>query len=313
MEKKKNKLFMVIIISFFALFITMFFLLNYLKEEREKYTHYNDFNRASIAMVFTFMRDLDSQYSEIRHQQRYIKNNNNILSKGDLIYDFSKYNIIPILNYLNSSEENSKLFDSFSKVLKFTEIYTIIQFDKSEDIFVKNNNSYFVNKNDEYIYTIKKRVISKQDFNDLYYDFKQNNNIDNIFINLLYNNEFFKNRFSKQNLTNQIKNNYNQFYLEYKDKIIDVISEDLENFSNYLNLFIDEPSDTIIMDPYNQKEESYNINLDIKGEEIKLEYKFKKVQKIYNDPTKYSNWLYSLDLKYLWAQLKEYEYPVLYQ
>lgn len=308
---KKNRIFLVIIFIL-ALFIIVFFMVNYFREENEKYEHYNNFSRASIAMVFTFMKDLDSQYSEIRHQQRYIKNDN-ILSKGDLIYDFSKYNLLPILNFLNSSVDDNKLFDNFSKVLKFVEIYTIVQFDNSEDIFVKNNNSYFINKDGEYIYTIKKKVISKQEFNDLYYEFKQNNNIETIFINLLYNNKFFKNKFSRKYLANQIKSNYNQFYLEYKDEIVSVISDELENFSNYLNSFVEEPSETIIMDPYNQKEEHYKINLDIKGEEIELEYKFKRVQKIYNESTKYSNWLYSLDLEYLWSQLSEYKYPILYQ
>ena len=95
------------------------------------------------------------------------------------------------------------------------------------------------------------------------------------------------------------------FYITFdKDYIEDTIGNLFNDFINYIL------KTTIV------KEEGYlpylivNEN-DIETEEIIIDYKFKRLQRIY-ESIKYYKYSYQLDVQSIWDQIKEYNYPKVY-
>ena len=310
---KRVKIITFTIIVILLLIIVVFFLNKYLQSEMETYQLYDDFSRANIVEHLNLIKDFNSQYSEIRYQQRYKRDEP--VTTGQLIYDFAQYEIVPILNYLATPEDNEDLNNAFSYILDFTGIYTVTQTDLAEDIFVKQSNGkYFVKKGEDYVYTVKKKIITKNQFNKLYYEYAKNSNILNYFINLLMQNEQIKRSFNANELKWQLTSNYNDFYKNYKNIILDVICNDLENFSSYLESLVIKPCEGMVLtgELLNTMDCSYKISKELDAEEITLNYTLRRVQKLYNQPTKYYKWLYVLDLDSVWNQLSELGYPKLY-
>lgn len=314
MSQKKVKVLIAIFVSISFIMLVIFFISKVISEEKSKYALYSDFSRASIIMQFHSVKGFNDTYMLIRYQQRY--NMKKPITKGELLKDFSNYKMIPILNYMNSFPEDEQLFNSFNQIMKFVEVYNMTSVDLTEDIFVtQDDGKYFKYKDGKYVYTVKKNVITKDTFNNLYYEFINTKDVMSHFISLLLQNYNISKSYSWNDLIYQINNNYNNFYALYKNEIIFIIGNDLTNFSKYLFNFVEKPDDKLYNLPSNNsnhQNNKYKISKDLGSEEITLKYYFSKVQRLYNEPTKYYKWLYKLDVESVWKQLADLNYPKIY-
>jgi hypothetical protein len=95
MKKKIKKSNIISLIIIFILFV-VFFSQKYIASEALQYKIYNDYTRGSQVILLAYNKNLDIQYPVIRHIQSsdFTKKE----TQGSLIYDFSKYNIISLLN-----------------------------------------------------------------------------------------------------------------------------------------------------------------------------------------------------------------------
>lgn len=315
-SSKGVKAFIIFMAISFLIIIFSLFVVRYIKDENTQYELYADYNRASIAMVLNFVKDFNSQYEEIRYQQRYVPDRTPI-SKETLIFDFASYKFVPILDYLYEPVENEELFSKFSKIIEFTGVYNSINFENSEDIFVRQkNNKYYIEKDNKYIYTVKKKVITKDEFNKLYFEYIKYQDIESYFASKLITIPKINSQYNTVTLKEAIATNYKLLYTENKNDIINIIINDLDGFGKHLFSFVELPKDYISTSTYTEVNSDKNktkLNLEIKGEKISINYEFSKVQRLYNEPTKYSLWLYSLNLDNIWHQLESEGYPMLYQ
>lgn len=303
-RKNKNSNYLIGLILIIAL-LCSFFLKNYIMNEIEQYRLYNDYTRASRVMTLSFNKNFDIQFNNIRFIQS--SNFDEKISKGELIYDFANYNIIPILSYMKEPSENDTLVTSFSSLTDFIAYFNVATIRDREKIFkVQKNGHYYIYENNKYIYKVEKKVISKETFNNLYNEYlssiNQSSVLDN-FINRLFNVTDINRKYSYKVLTNEIKNNYLDFYNENSEIILNVIGKDIENFVDYLNTMIE--VDKIGNNPPVLKRE-------FNTETINLKFTFSKLDRIYNRVSKYYKYSYQLDISDVWKQLKDLGYPKLY-
>lgn len=279
---KKNKKFFVLGSIFFVLIILFFIYIT----ENQKFELHNSFERIAMIKDITFNRSLDAHFLVINKHAKFCDNHDSF-TKGDLVYNFSKYGIIPILNYLYEVEEDVDLLNSFNSVLEFTEFYASKDIEKLPDMFVGGSENYYRIVDSRYVYSLNKKIIGKSDFNRFYYNYKKSSDIDTIFVNMVSK----KAKLSKNEVRKGLLN-YDKFYHKYKNSIINAISDDLYCFGLYL---------------YNNRN-----NLVINEENVLIHYKLRKEYKINYGITRYNNWLYSIDLDSIWDELDKYGYPILY-
>ena len=299
---KKNRKYLICIIIIVVVLL-LFFLYQLLEREKEKYRHYNDFTRASDVMFLSCTKQFDMQFYKIRQIQT--SNFDNKLSRGDLIYNFSKYNIIPSLVYIKDNQENEKLNEAFNKLFEFYEYFIIANIGLREKIFTKQDNGfYYYEDNGYYIYPIEKPIISKKTMNSLYIDYIKSKGIKSVkenIANRLCSYKEIRERYSREYVINHL--NDNDFSNNNKIYLYNVLGEDISDFSDYLMTFIK-------IDKASNKRPEIIKKIDT--ETINLKYKFKKLDRIYSNVSKYYTYSYQLDLEYLWKQLDDLEYPILY-
>ncbi len=306
-SKKLTKKDTLLIITFIVLItiIILYFIINYVKKEIDNYKLYSDATMGNTTIMLSYNKSFDIQYSLLVDKLALTKSKK--YTKGELIYDFAKYQIIPILNYLYSSEEDQKLFDSFSLISEFLEDFNVATYKNRQEILVPQidkKNYYY--ENGIYTYEVRKKVIGKKLFNNMYFDYIKSNNVSNYFINKLF--KKLNNNYSIKELENEINKNYANFYNKNKDIIIEIISDDLKNFCEYLN----KKYLRIPKDEYGNRTGLPEIINELDTIEITLEYKFKKLDRIYSSISKYYRYNYLLDLDYLFSQLRDYDLPILY-
>ncbi len=158
----------------------------------------------------------------------------------------------------------------------------------------------------KYIYVVEKEYIPKEEFNKLYSEYLLSINEEDIkehFINLLVN----KLNIEKVLLDNLISNDYARFFSENKDIVTSVISEDLNNFSEFLQ-------EAYIYKKYDENDNYLGIDLrkEIKTNKMNIEYVFTILDREYSTASKYHLYSYKLDINYLWVQLEKLNLPKFY-
>lgn len=134
--------------------------------------------------------------------------------------------------------------------------------------------------------------------------------LDTILLEKLYNIDIINKNYSLNTLKDMFNNDYVNFYNKFSVNIKDIVSNILSEFGYYLNSKCSiEPKEKNSEDDVGYK---YVINLNLDYVNIILPYEFSVVQKIYNDNSKYSNELYSVNLEKIWNILKNNDMPIIY-
>lgn len=306
MKKKfKDNLMYYSILTILIIVIFCFFCTDFIKDEQEKYRGEHDFVRAIDIMSLSFNKNIYLNYEILKIQSS--STNLKRYSKGDLIYNFAQYEIIPSLNYLEKPNENEKLIDSFNNFLGFISDYNFLTIGLAENILVRNSNGYYyIEDNNNFIYTVKKNYIPKNVFNKIYYEYLNKENLEEHFVNLLYKVENINKKYTKMELREYIHNNYNNFYILNENDIVEALVLDLDSFSEYLyNNYI-----SIENDIYGNIKKTIIKKIEV--DEITFTFKFKKLQRVYRPISKYNNYSFQLDLKDIYKQLNDKNLPILY-
>ena len=306
MKKRKFKIFTICLLIIVLTFIIIWQLFNYLSYAKSQKYLYNEYNRTSIVLSLTYYKNLNSFTNSVLYQQRYT--NEERITKEKLITDFANYEYIPILNYIkNDNELNSNMILAFSKIMDFIEFVNYYNYIPAESI-MKNNSKGFYSENN--IITVNKKVITKECFNKLFLEFINYKDLDTILLEKLYNIDKINKNYSLNTLKDMFNNDYVNFYNKFSVNIKDIVSNILSEFGYYLNSKCSiEPKEKNGEDDVGYK---YVINLNLDYVNIALPYEFSVVQKIYNDNSKYSNELYSVNLEKIWNILKNNDMPIIY-
>ena len=306
MKKRKFKIFTICLLIIVLTFIIIWQLFNYLSYVKSQKYLYNEYNRTSIVLSLTYYKNLNSFTNSVLYQQRYT--NEERITKEKLITDFANYEYIPILNYIkNDNELNSNMILAFSKIMDFIEFVNYYNYIPAESI-MKNNSKGFYSENN--IITVNKKVITKECFNKLFLEFINYKYLDTILLEKLYNIDKINKNYSLNTLKDMFNNDYVNFYNKFSVNIKDIVSNILSEFGYYLNSKCSiEPKEKNGEDDVGYK---YVINLNLDYVNITLPYEFSVVQKIYNDNSKYSNELYSVNLEKIWDILKNNDMPIIY-
>lgn len=272
------------------------------QNEKTKYEERNDFTRASIIMTLSYNKELSLFYSTLRINQSLTDKEKN--SKEELIYDFAKSDMIPILNYVKKETKSKALEEAFEQLGLLISDYNFITIGERENIFVKQaNGKYYTEDGDLYTYYTKKNVITRKGFKNLYNDYlnylKINNVVDNL-VEKIYNN--VEKKLTKNEIKNSIINNDISFYNNNEDVIIKSISEDLINFCKFVSNNYFYENDNIVN----------KLKKEIDSEEIEITFKMKKNKRIYSKISKYENYNYILDTENLFKQIEKLNYPKIY-
>ena len=107
------------------------------QNEKTKYEERNDFTRASIIMTLSYNKELSLFYSTLRINQSLTDKEKD--SKEELIYDFAKSDMIPILNYVKKETKNENLEEAFEQLGLLISDYNFITIGERENIFVKQD------------------------------------------------------------------------------------------------------------------------------------------------------------------------------
>lgn len=272
------------------------------QNEKTKYEERNDFTRASIIMTLSYNKELSLFYSTLRINQSLTDKEKD--SKEELIYDFAKSDMIPILNYVKKETKNENLEEVFEQLGLLISDYNFITIGERENIFVKQaNGKYYTEDGDLYTYYTKKNVITRKGFQNLYNDYlnylKINNVVDNL-VEKIYNN--VEKKLTKNEIKNSIINNDISFYNNNEDIIIKSISEDLINFCKFVSNNYFYENDNIVN----------KLKKEIDSEEIEITFKMKKNKRVYSKISKYENYNYILDTENLFKQIEKLNYPKIY-
>jgi len=295
------KLFFVII----CIIIICFYTYNYIFEEKEQYIGYNDYYRADYVMTLTYNKNF--QFYTTRQIQAL--NSDKKISEGELIYDYSQYNLLPMLKYLNEISENKNLIDNFTNFLKFWSDYNYLTIGLSENIFVKQSNGKYYKKIDDiYRYYVELPVFSKKGLNKVYNEYLKMNgytSVEDKFLKDLYKHPIISEEYTYSKYIEEVSFNYDSFYSRNKEEILDILAKDLENFNKFLY------TNYIYFD-----ENNYNTKLEllktIDTETIQLTFDFKKYERIYSSIDKHYTHSYVLDINDVWEQLEKKGYPKIY-
>lgn len=295
----KNKQYFKIILIVIVILIGTYFGIKFIQNEFQKMDTDNDFTRGNVVLILGYNQNIDLIYDVISNMQVTTKDER--IMKKDLIYDYKEKEMIPILHFLKEKNEDDVLVEAFQNLTSFYEDINSVLLNDREDIIVKqSNNKYYTIQNNVYYYEINKPYIPKEEMNDLYNKYI-NTNINDYFINILYKNSKIKELYNYEKLSYLVNNEYDQFYQENEEEIINVISNDLNKFTDYLKeTFLKEITD-----------ENGNTLLTYKKlpnvEYLKLSFKFKKLEKTYGH-----NYIYQLDLNDLIKQINAKKLPLLY-
>jgi len=287
----------IIIISFYAY--------NYILEEKEQYRGYNDYYRANFVMTLTYNKNL--QFYTTRQIQAL--NFDKKIDEGELIYDYSQYDLLPMLKFLNEAPKNEILITNFTNFLKFWSDYNYLTIGLSENIFVKQSNGKYYKKIDDiYRYYVELPVFSKKGLNNVYNEYLKTNGYTNVkekFLKDLYKNPIISKEYTYNEFIDEISTNYNNFYLRNEEEILDIIGKDLGSFNKFLYTYY------IYFD-----ENNYNTKLEllktIDTEIIQLTFDFKKYERIYSSIDRHYTHSYVLDINDVWEQLEKKGYPKIY-
>lgn len=303
---KKNKIYLGILLGL-ILVLFSYLLIDFIKLEIERYKSSDNSTRLNDVLLATFNKDIKIQRDVINEHQVYT--NDKRIYMSDLIYDFAKFEYIPILNYLNDKSESENLINGFNNLGDFITDFHITQFKNREDIVEKNSDGTWFKKDDnKYTYIVKKTYIGKEEFNRIYLEYLNNlkyNSVEDYFIDNIY--KILKGNYNYDELRNKITNNYDNFYKENQDEIITIISEDITNFADYCK-------DNYIKKIYDKNGDYIGRELikDIDIKEMKIEYVFTRVGRVHESFDKYRVYSYQLDLNHLWEQLDEMNLPMFY-
>lgn len=184
---KKNRIYLGILLSIILL-ILVFLIIKFVKNEISQYELYDDAVRGGDVLLAAYNKDIYIQFDIINDHQLYT--NDKRITMGDLIYDFSTVEYVPILNYLNSICESEDLIKSFNELGTFITNFHSTFYRQREDMFVREDaRKIYKKENNKYIYTIKKKYIPKEEFNKIYYEYLANlnySNLENYFIDNVY-------------------------------------------------------------------------------------------------------------------------------
>lgn len=304
-KEKKNKIFIMFVVIIIIAIIIFVGLSSKIKSDREREMFLNDFGMGTNVILLDFDKTFSTQYTAIRDNQIYLKMPAE--TQGSLIYDFSKYDILPLLNYLYAKSENPKLINGFSKVMDFFSYNRSEHINVSnQEIFVKQpNGKYFYRDGDKYVYHIKKTVITKKGYNELYKRFLNSvsKTHESYFMDKLWDSDLMKGTYKNnyQNFRNDFMNHYDDMYKDLEEIIVPILGDSLKEFALFIT-----SSYAII-----EEGKLPIVNLDVEEEEIELFYTYKYLQNIYNDISGISK-KYKLDLEDVWRQTHALSYPKLY-
>lgn len=302
-HNKINNLLLYSVVIILGLLFT-YFIKDIISKDQEKKELYNDFSRANQVMALSFNKDFSTQFAYIREAQASLPGPK--LSKGELIYDLASHNFIPILNYLDSISESDKLIAAVSDVMDFIQLFNIATIGLRENVLIKQSDGkYYALDNAVYIYKTKKDYISKTSFQNLYFNYMENQSIKSLesnFISRLLKEPLIIQNYTRNSLIKEVNNNYSYFFEKNKDSIIKVISEDLIDFSNYLHTYIE---------TFPQSNKQPLLKKDIETKSLELTWKFTRLQRVYVDFTKHLTHSFQLDIDYIWYQLNELNIPKL--
>lgn len=295
----KNKQYVKLIIIVIVILIGTYFGIKFIQNEFQKMDTDNDFTRGNVVLILGYNQNINLIYDVISNMQVTTKDER--IMKKDLIYDYKEKEMIPILQFLKEKNEDDVLVEAFQNLTSFYEDINSVLLNDREDIIVKqSNDKYYTIQNNVYYYKINKPYITKEEMNDLYNKYI-NTNINDYFINILYKNSKIRELYNYEKLSYLVNNEYDDFYQENEEEIINVISNDLNKFTDYLKeTFLKESTD-----------ENGNTLLTYKKlpdvEYLKLSFKFKKLEKTYGH-----NYIYQLDLNDLIKQINAKKLPLLY-
>lgn len=302
--KKENK-FLIFILIIIIFCLCLFFLIKYITKEIEEYKLYDDYTKANQVMLLSFNKNFDIFFTSIRAIQA--SNYDKKLSKGDIIFDFANYHMIPILDYMKKPTNNEILITNFSLFTDFLANYNMATIDNRENILIKQkNNTYYVYKNKKYKYSIKKEVISREALEELYNQYLESIkelNVSSNFINRLLKETKISKKYTYHTLLSKINKEYLEFYQEYEELVLDVIGKDIGDFVDYLSYIV-------VVDPERKSPPVLTKKLQTKT--LRLDFEFTRLDRIYVPYSKYYKYSYQLNLNSIWEQLKQQEFPMLY-
>ena len=116
------------------------------QNEKTKYEERNDFTRASIIMTLSYNKELSLFYSTLRINQSLTDKEKD--SKEELIYDFAKSDMIPILNYVKKETKNENLEEQVELYLESNEILdqNAIEYIKDAVFGIEENKEEIIKK-----------------------------------------------------------------------------------------------------------------------------------------------------------------------
>lgn len=242
-----------------------------------------DFERASNIMTLSYNKEFSLFYETLE------KVTDQKISKEELIYNFAKSGMIPVLSFVEKQTDNKNLEDAFQNLGLLLSDYNYIKINNRENIFVKQaNGKYYNNDKDLYIYYTRKEVITKKGFEKLYNEYlksiKYSNTLDNLTDKL---SEYVDKEYTKKIIKNNLTNHNIDFYNEYEEAFLKIISNDLNDFCTYVkeNYF------------YSDGKLVKNLKKNIDSEKISISFKMK------NDV---------LDTENLFKQVEKLNYPKIY-
>lgn len=303
MKLKTNSRFIILLLSLFFL-ITSIILYNIYKSEKAEYENRNDFVRASTIMTLSYNKEFNFFYPTLRLSQSLTTEPK--ITEGELILDFAQSDMIPILGFLKQANESENIINAFDRLGNFISDYNLITINLRENIFVKQQNGkYFKEEKGIYTYFTKKKVISRNGFKALYLEYLQSlnqQNVDEYFAKKLKNTKEIANNYSSNEIKTLINNN--DFYEKYENDIVNIISKDIIDFCDYISkeYFYLDDEETL----------SPSLKKAIDSEEISINFKMKKHDRIYSSASKYETHNYTLDLDDVFSQIEKYNYPKMY-
>lgn len=236
-----------------------------------------DFERASNIMTLSYNKELNLFYETLE------KVTDQKITKEELIYDFAKSGMIPVLSFVEKETDNKDIEDAFQNLGLLLSDYNYIKINDRENIFVKQaNGNYYNNDKDLYIYYTIKEVITKKGFEKLYNEYlksiKYSNTLDNLTDKL---SEYVDKKYTKKKIKNNLTNHNIDFYNEYEDTIIKIIANDLNDFCTYVkeNYFY-EDGKLVKSLKKNIDSEKINITFKMKNDVLDTENLFKQIEKL---------------------------------
>lgn len=313
--KKGHKSKTIIILSLTFLFVIVIGLLVFIPSYRynkEQKKLYNDYVAVSNAVGLSYNKELDFYFQQIIANEKYSKEKTG-LEKANIIFDYAKYNYIPVLDYLKLPSSNSGLLAAFSSYSGFINDSIHYNHPLAYDCVVDQNddNSLYAKKIDDetVLVVFGKNMITKASLHDNFESFLHLNdysqNDDYFYYELLKTEEFYDkvvsdllaeedvlpSEIDTKKLVDHIITNDEMYYEAYESVYVNTIANVFKDFVKYLTSF------DLSHFEYELLETSFIVRRNVK---------------LKNMPSKYYTYNWSVDMINLVEEAEKAKIPIYY-